>query len=71
MARQAEAEREKRAGIINAEHESLAAARGVAADMTMAHSSTLPYRSVWTRTPQLPSRLRSPQTHDVSDQLAH
>jgi regulator of protease activity HflC (stomatin/prohibitin superfamily) len=59
MARQAEAEREKRAKIINAEGESLAAAAlGQASDTMMAHRSPCSCatcrawsRSAWTRTP--------------------
>ena len=47
MARQAEAEREKRAKIINAEGESLAAAAlGEASDMMMAHPLALQLRNL-------------------------
>jgi regulator of protease activity HflC (stomatin/prohibitin superfamily) len=47
MARQAEAEREKRAKIINAEGESLAAAAlGEASDIMMAHPLSLPLRNL-------------------------
>ena len=47
MARQAEAEREKRAKIINAEGESLAAAAlGEASDTMMAHPLALPLRNL-------------------------
>ncbi|WP_030948496.1 slipin family protein [Streptomyces sp. NRRL S-646] len=46
MARQAEAEREKRAKIINAEGESLAAALGDASDTMMAHPLALQLRNL-------------------------
>src|SRR5450755_4366934 len=46
MARQAEAEREKRAKIINAEGESLAAALGEASDIMMAHPLALQLRNL-------------------------
>lgn len=47
MARQAEAEREKRAKIINAEGEALAAAAlGTASDTTMAHPLALQLRNL-------------------------
>lgn len=70
MARQAEAEREKRAKIINAEGESLAAAAlGDASDTMMAHPwrfncaiSRAWWRSVSTRTP--PSSSQPPHEHD-------
>ena len=49
MARQAEAEREKRAKIINAEGESLAAAAlGDASDLMMAHPLALQLRNLQT-----------------------
>ncbi|MET3808650.1 regulator of protease activity HflC (stomatin/prohibitin superfamily) [Nakamurella sp. UYEF19] len=48
MARQAEAEREKRAKIINTEGESLAAAAlGDASDIMMAHPLALPDQNIW------------------------
>ena len=66
MARQAEAEREKRAKIIAAEGESLAADQlGAASDIMMAHpwpcscaTSRAWSRSAWTRTPRWCSRPR-------------
>ena len=66
MARQAEAEREKRAKIIAAEGESMAAAAlGDASDTMMAHPLALQLRnlqtlveSAWTRTPPWCSRRR-------------
>ena len=59
MARQAEAEREKRAKIINAEGESLAAAAlGDASDTMMAHPLALQLRNL-----QTPGRARRRQEH--------